>query len=161
GRGDLSLAERRAPSRSVAAARGASRPARRRAAAEMDRRSRARRSTRDGARQPSAARSSARGRIRPRLGRAAGPGVAARANRAAVGGGGLPAARYGAPPGLAGQGAASPGAGEYAAAPPGRGSSVRVAEPGVAARANRAAVGGGGLPAARYGAPPGLAGQGA
>src|SRR5205823_2542419 len=56
GRGDLSLAERRAPRRSVAAARGTSRPARRRAAAEMDRRSRARRSTRDGARQPSAAR---------------------------------------------------------------------------------------------------------
>src|SRR5216110_2631697 len=43
GRGDLSLAERRAPRRSVAAARGTSRPARRRAAAEMDRRSRARR----------------------------------------------------------------------------------------------------------------------
>src|SRR5256884_211314 len=56
GRGDLSLAERRAPRRSVAAARGTSRPARRRAAAEMDRRSRARRSTRDGARQPGGAR---------------------------------------------------------------------------------------------------------
>src|SRR2546428_791087 len=120
GRSDLSLAERRAPGRSVAAARGASRPARRRAAAEMDRRSRARRSTRDGARQPSAPRSSARGRIRPRLGRAAGPGVAARANRAPVGGRGLPAARYGAAPGLAGEGAASPGAGDYPAAPRGR-----------------------------------------
>src|SRR5213083_2665840 len=48
GRGDLSLAERRAPARSVAAARGASRPARRRAAAEMDRRPRARRSRQRG-----------------------------------------------------------------------------------------------------------------
>src|SRR6266566_4714133 len=81
GRSDLSLAERRAPDRAVATARGTPRPAGRRAAAEMDPRPRTGRSTRNRPRHSRAARPPDRGRIRPRLSRAAGPGVAARAQR--------------------------------------------------------------------------------
>src|SRR5207244_11318362 len=125
--GALWLADRRAPGGAVATARGTPRPAGRRAAAEMDPRPRTGRSTRNRPRHSRAARPPDRGRIRPRLSRAAGPGVAARAHRAPVGGGGLPAARYGAAPGLAGEGAASPGAGGSPAGRPGRGSVVAVA----------------------------------